>query len=414
MDFGKIIARAKAVLTTPQTEWPKIGAEPATIQGLYTGYILWLAALPLVARFIKDSLLGTSALGMSFRVPVGAGIGMLIVSYALSLAVLYVLALIVSALAPSFGGQKSSVQALKVIAYSWTAYWVASVAVLIPWIGWLVSIAGLVYAIYLMYLGLPHTMRSPVEKSAGYTAVSVIIGILLSLAVGAIVGGIFASAVMGGMNLPNQTGHVTFDKDSAMGKLAAMGERAEAANKELEAAQKSGDTAAQNAAMSKVMGAAMGNDGNVQSLSADQMRGFLPDSVLGWKRENLSAERNAAMGMQVTTARAQYTDGNHSIELEVVDTGSMKGMMEMASAMAPEQEQSTEHGYEKTYSQNGRLVQESWDKQSNDGTFSVVVGKRFTVKASGQVDSVDQLKEAVGTVDLSKLESLKDAGVKNQ
>jgi hypothetical protein len=83
------------------------------------------------------------------------------------------------------------VQALKTIAYSWTAYWVASIALILPWIGWLVALAGLVYAIYLMYLGLPHTMKSPTDRAGGYTAVAVIIGIVVSWIAGAIISGIF-------------------------------------------------------------------------------------------------------------------------------------------------------------------------------------------------------------------------------
>jgi hypothetical protein len=87
--------------------------------------------------------------------------------------------------------------------------------------------------------------------------------------------------------------------------------------------------------------------------------------------------------------------------------------MSLAASMAPEEEKQTEHGYEKTYSSDGNLIHEAWDTQSNYGEYSVVVGKRFTVKANGNAESIDQLKQAVGSIDLGKLESLKDAGVKS-
>ena len=48
MDFNKLIARVKAILTTPKTEWPIIAAEPATVADLYKNYIIWLAAIPAV------------------------------------------------------------------------------------------------------------------------------------------------------------------------------------------------------------------------------------------------------------------------------------------------------------------------------------------------------------------------------
>lgn len=409
MDFGKIVARARAILSTPRTEWPIIAAEPATPKGLFIDYILILAALPPIATFIKASLIGNGALGINIRTPIGAGIGMLILSYLLSLVVIYLIAVIINALAPSFGGQKDQTQALKAVAYSWTAYWVASIAYILPWIGWLIAIAGVVYSIYLLYLGLPHTMRCPPEKAGGYTAVSVVLGVVLTIITGVIVSVPFRASMMAAADRQA----VSYDSNSSLGKLAAIGARAEAASKELDAAQKSGDVAAQQAAMAKMTHAAMGNDGNVQSVDAEQLRGMLPDSVLGWKRENAQAERTAAMGMQVTTARAQYGDGGeHHVDLEVTDTGTMKGMMSIATAMAPQQEQTTDTGYEKTYTENGHLVHESWDRQSKDGEFSVVVGQRFTVKANGHVDDMAQLKSAVAAVDLAKLESMKDVGVK--
>jgi hypothetical protein len=417
MDFGKTIARARAMLATPRTEWPVAAAEPASVGGLYTGYIVWIAALPAIAGFIKSSLIGTGFLGMVVRVPIGAGIGGMVLKYLLSLAVAYVVALIINALAGTFGGQKDMVQALKTVAYSWTAAWIAGIAVIIPWIGWLVAIAGAIYGIYLLYLGLPFTMKCPPEKAGGYTALTVVIAIVLSWIVGIIVAGVigtaaYTGAAMTGAHLGSTSGDVSVDPNSALGRLAAMGERAEQASKELEAAQKSGDTAAQHAAMSKMMGAAMGNDGTVQALSTDQVKAFLPETLLGLRRTSSSAQRSNAMGMQITEAHAQYGDGNdRNITLEVTDMGTAKGLMAMAGAMAPEEEHSTDHGYEKTYTADGRLTHEAWDDQSRRGEYSVVVGQRFTVKAHGAAASVDDLKQAVASVDLDRLEALREQGV---
>ncbi|MFC5743077.1 Yip1 family protein [Dyella tabacisoli] len=416
MDFTKIIARVKAILTTPQTEWPAIAAEPASVTGLYSGYIAIVAALPAIASFIKGSLIGFSLFGVTVRTPFGMGIVGMVIGYVLSLALAYVMALIISALAPTFGGQKDQVQALKTVAYAWTAYWVAGVASIVPWLGWLIGILGGIYSIYLLYLGLPHTMKAAPEKAAGYTAVSVVIAVVFGWIIAMIIGGVIGAAALSGAALSgthvtSSDGSVTVDESSALGKLAAMGQRAEQASKELEAAQKSGDSAAQQAAMGKVMGAVSG-DSKVESLPVDQIKAFLPETLAGLKRESASAGRTNTMGMQVTEAQAVYTDGNgHSINLQVSDTGSMKGMMAMASSFAGESEKQTDHGYEKTYNDSGRMIHETWDNSSKSGEFSMIVAQRFTVQASGNADSIDQLKQAVTSVDLSKLESLKDQGV---
>lgn len=420
MDFGKIIARVKAILTTPKTEWPLIAAEPASVGGLYAGYIAIVAALPAIAHFIKGSLIGTTVFGITVRTPVAMGLVGMLLAYLLGLVLTYVMALIINALAPSFNGQKDMVQALKTVAYAWTASWVAGIAVIVPWLGWLIAIAGAIYGIYLLYLGLPQTMKCPPEKSAGYTAVSIIIAFVLSWIIGLIVAGVIGTAAMSGaamtgvhINGADGSDSVTVDSDSALGKLAAIGQRAEQAGKEMDAAQKSGDANAQSAAMGKMMGAMAGSNAPVEALGPDQIKSFLPDSLGDLKRTSISAQRNGAMGMQVSEASAEYGNDTQRITLEVTDTGGAKGFMAMAAAMAPEEEKETDHGYEKTYSADGNLVHEEWNSQSKSGEYSMVIGKRFTVKANGNADSIDQLKRAVASVDLGKLESLRNVGVKS-
>lgn len=411
MDFGKIFARIKAILSSPQTEWPLIAAEPASVASLYRNYICIVAALPVIAQFIRGSLIGYGGFGVHLHTPIGIGLLGLILHYLLSLVVTYLMAMIVDALAPSFGGSKDSVQALKTVAYAWTAGWVAGIAVILPWIGWLIAIAGAIYGIYLLYLGLPHTMRCPPERAAGYTAVSVIIAIVLSWIVALIVGGVIGTAALTGASMAGMTGS-TVDPDSALGKLSAMSANTARATADLENAQKSGDVAAQQAAMGKLMS----GDGKTVavSLSPETLRGFLPDELDGMQRSNFNAERSGAMGMQISTARATYSDGKERrLQIELADTGNMRGMMAMASAMAPDTEEQTEHGYQKTYTEHDRLVHEAWDKQNDTGEFGVIVANRFSVKASGNADDIDQLKQAVNDIDLDKLESLKNEGISN-
>jgi Yip1-like protein len=184
MDQASIITRVKQILASPRTEWPLIAAEPATIKGLYLNYIAILAAIPPLAGFIRNSLIGNGAFGITIRTPIPQGIILAILTYILSLAVVYLVALIVNALAPTFDGRQDMVQAVKVVGYSYTAAWVAGIFIIVPWIGWLVALAGAVYSIYLMYLGMSPVMKNPPQKSAGYTALAVVIAVVLQWLVG--------------------------------------------------------------------------------------------------------------------------------------------------------------------------------------------------------------------------------------
>jgi hypothetical protein len=339
----------------------------------------------------------------------------MIVGYVLSLVLVYVVALIVDALAPTFGGLKSQVQAVKAVAYAYTASWIASIGLLIPWIGVLILIAGGIYAIYLLYLGLPHTMRCPPEKAGGYTAVTVILAIILGWIIALVVGGIAGTgAALSGASAigSSSSDNVSIDSDSPLGKLAALGASMEAAGKQMEAAQKSGDTEAQGEAVGKMMGAMFGGGAQVEALSPSVLKPFVPDTLAGLARTSVSAERNGAMGMQISEAKARYSDDSRSLDLEISDLGSAKGVLALAGWAGVGNEKITDHGYDKTFKQDGRLIHEQWDSETKYGEYSVVLGDRFTVKVSGNAGSIDEIKAAVASVDLAGLEALRNEGVK--
>lgn len=420
MDFNKLIARAKNILLTPKTEWPVIAGETETVQGLYLNYILVLAAIPAIIGFIKTSIIGSGAFGITVRASIGAGITHMIIQYALTLVMLFVMALIIDALAGTFGAQKNQVQALKTSAYTYTASAIASIGLILGLgLGMLIGLAGLIYGIYLLYLGLPNTMKCPPEKAGGYTAVSIICAIVLWWIIGLVTVGIVGTSMLGasssGFHIgSSDSGSVSIDSSSALGKLAAMGAAAEKASKQMDAAQKSGDANAQAQAAGQMLGAVLGGGSQVEALAPDTLKGFVPDTLAGLKRTSVSAERNGAMGMQVSAANATYSDGQHTLHLEIADTGSAKGIMALAGAVGVESSKETDHGYDKTYKQDGRLVHEQWDNQARDGEFSIVLGDRFSVKVSGNADSIDQLKAAAGSINLAGLEALKNQGVKSQ
>lgn len=182
-----LVARAKNILLQPKTEWPVVAGEQATTGSLYTGYVIPLAAIGPVASIIGWSVFGFSVPFVgAIRYPIGIAVRNGVVIYALSLVGVFVLALIIDALAPTFGGQKNQIQALKTSAYSYTAAWVGGIFNLIPSIALLGLLAAL-YSCYLLFLGLPVLMKAPEDKAVGYTAVVIIVAIVLYFVIGAVV-----------------------------------------------------------------------------------------------------------------------------------------------------------------------------------------------------------------------------------
>jgi len=178
-----LLDRVKAVLLQPKEEWPRIDAEPATISGIYTSYVVPLAAIPALARPIGAFVFGCSFFGVTYRPPIAAVLGTAITQYVLLLLAIFMLGLIIDWLAPSFGSVQNNVQATKVAAYSATGLCVAGILTIIPSVA-MFRLAALcsVYSLYLLYLGLPRLMKAPADKAMSFTIVTVIAAIVLIVA----------------------------------------------------------------------------------------------------------------------------------------------------------------------------------------------------------------------------------------
>lgn len=165
-----ILGRVQRLLLSPATEWAAINGEPSDMGSIYKNYVLPLVAFSALAGAIGSMMLGVSLAivlrGLLFAVIVGA-------------AGVYLFALIIDALAPTFGGQKNAGQAFKVAAYAPTATWVASIFNIIPVLS-ILSILGL-YSLYLLYVGLPELMKCPKEKALVYTIVIFACAIVLAV-----------------------------------------------------------------------------------------------------------------------------------------------------------------------------------------------------------------------------------------
>jgi hypothetical protein len=169
MPMSSLTVHAKEILLHPKQEWRVIDGEPETVGGLYRKYIVPLAAIGPAAAFIGMSVFGLRVPFVGrYRMPVGSALASGIVRYVLALVGVFVLAVIIDALAPRFGGTSNRIQALKIAAYGSTAAWLAGAFALVPALA-ILGVLGF-YSLYLVYLGLPILMKTPEEKAVAYTA----------------------------------------------------------------------------------------------------------------------------------------------------------------------------------------------------------------------------------------------------
>jgi hypothetical protein len=409
-----IVDRVKNILLTPKTEWPVIAGEASTTGELLGGYVAPLAGISVLCGFVGSSVVGMSLPFVgTFRTPILAGIGVAVFSFAMAFVGIFIMSLVINALAPTFGGEKNPAQAMKVAVYSYTPAWIAGVLGIIPALG-LIGVVISLYGLYLLYLGLPRLMKNPEGKSIGYTAVvvicAIVIGIVISVVAGALTGLMGGGAMMGAMH-GGRGPAATFDKDSPMGKLEDFGRKMEEAGKKMEAAQKSGDPEKQMKAAMETMATAMGGGKRYEPVGIDQLKPLIPEKFAGLPRTGQSAEKGGMAGLQMSKAEGQYDDGSgRQVELEVTDTGGAAGLMGLAGWMNVQGERESDGRIERTRREGGRTIHEQFSKRDGDSEFTMVLGDRFVVSARGQGVPIEALRSAVGSLDLAKLESMKEVG----
>lgn len=405
-----LVDRVKNILITPKTEWEVIAAETTPTASLITGYVLPLAAVAALATFIGYSVVGTSLPFVgTYRMSIAWGLGIAVWHVVGAVIAVFVLGFIIDALAPSFGAQKNNAQALKVAVYSYTPAWVAGVLNILPALG-VLAILGALYAIYLLYLGLPRLMKNPEDKSIGYTAVTVIAGIVLGAIISVIGGLIAAPAMMASSTLG--TGPITrpstVDPASPMGKLDDLARKMEEAGKKMEAAEKTGDPQKQMEAALGALGTAMSGGKSVEPLQLDQIKPFVPETFAGLARTNTRSERAGVAGFMSAKAEATYGDASGKrVDLEVVDTGGVAGLMGLAGWVGVMGERESDDSMERTRREGSRVVHEEVSKRGGSNKYSLVLADRFVVSARGQGVDINTLKSGVNALDLGKLEGMK-------
>jgi len=408
------IARVKAILLSPRTEWPLIEAEATDVASIYRHYLVWLAGLSALAMFIGTSIVGVGGFGMTFRVPVLSGLASAVVSIVLTLLMVYVLAWVADALAPRFEGRKHFLSAFKLLAYASTGSLVASVVYVVPSLS-LLALLGSLYSVYLLYLGVPVMMKCPPAKALPYTAVLLVCGFLAGLSVAALSAVFMPSpASMGGgaVKIETPQGSVTVDT----GKLEALAKQIEASGRKAEEAARSGDPAAAAKAAAEAMAAAAGaaasaagGDAKRTPIPSGDLKAMLPDALDGLARGSWEASSGGAMGIAGSTAKASYGEGDRRIDIEITDTGGLAGLAAMAAMLGGTSERETQDVIEKTYREGKRVVREKASKTGGRSEYQLILENGVIVEAEGRGVELAVVKRAVTGLDLKRLEAASKA-----
>lgn len=186
--------RAINMCTKPAAEWQVVAAESQTVAGLIQGYAAPLSAIGVIASFLAlsvfSSLIGGSIVMLFMR---------LVVGWLLGLVGLYLCAIVVEKLAPSFQSSGDIVQALKMVVFASTPMWLAGVFNIVPLLSIPIILIAALYSIYVFYLGLTPVMKTPTAQVVPYMAVSAIVMIVISVVFGMVSAALFGGAALMGL-----------------------------------------------------------------------------------------------------------------------------------------------------------------------------------------------------------------------
>jgi hypothetical protein len=165
---------------------------------------------------------------------------------------------------------------------------------------------------------------------------------------------------------------------------------------------------AASAAMNGVATTMGGAGGKAALVDFRALKTLLPASVGGLKRVSATGEKNSVMGLGASQAEGKYEGSDGAwLKVKIMDAPTIGGLTALGFQLAAaEIDNETEDGYERTTTLSGNKAIEKYEGKAQRGEVKMMVANRFVVEIEGQGVPMEVIKEAVGKVDLARLQAL--------
>jgi hypothetical protein len=151
---------------------------------------------------------------------------------------------------------------------------------------------------------------------------------------------------------------------------------------------------------------ASGNAKPVPPVNFRDLQGLLPD-VEGWEKGKPIGEM-MSMPVSFSQASVEYTKGDSTLEVKIVDTGlNQLLVMPYSMFLTAGYEKQTEDGYEKSVTVAGQPGWERWSTDRKDGELNALAVRRFLVTVEGRnIEDTKVLHAVAQKIDMNRLGSL--------
>lgn len=150
------------------------------------------------------------------------------------------------------------------------------------------------------------------------------------------------------------------------------------------------------------------SQGRARLVKVAELEPFLPLEVLSIKRTEINRGKAEISKKDVVSAAAEYKGIDKMVRITITDAASSAmGVSGLAPWIKGDLNNEWEQGYERTADIDGFRGYESYDRADQSGQVSILVNNRFIVSVNGEKVAEGETREALKTVDLKKLASLR-------
>jgi len=172
-----ILSRVYGLVRDPKTEWGQIRDEETNIPSIMFGYVAPIAVIPPLCDLIGRYVFPTRIAGVVVIPRLDQSLISGVLTVIVSVALVFLLGLLINALAEQFDAERNDLLAQKVAAYAMTPVFFSGLFSLWPPIWWF-SLFAIGYAVFLFYSGLQALMKAPQDRAIAYSATVVISGLI--------------------------------------------------------------------------------------------------------------------------------------------------------------------------------------------------------------------------------------------
>jgi len=144
----------------------------------------------------------------------------------------------------------------------------------------------------------------------------------------------------------------------------------------------------------------------VEPLTNEEMKSWLPDEVNGMKRTGYKAGQTAYVQIASIEATYKNEDKSKTFTINVMDGAGQMGASATAGArmmLSMDMEEENESMVKRTVKKGGMKAMEEYRKNNNKSIIQAMHGKRFYLQATGTNMDLDETWDAIEELDLEDL-----------